>query len=169
MSPIDDLGEELARLHEDARREFQARTLAHIAEHGQSIVGVFGETREGCRYPSFAYTIGMTKNKLPEFIVFSLDHQIAQAVLNQMCDRAREIPYAAGFYDNILSGYKAALLPVRKGRADDYVVQATNLFDDVEVMQLVWPDQNGRFPWQKDYGVKLLLQPILGDWTVLPS
>lgn len=157
MSRITD-PQELRKRHQ----AFLASQLETIEKYGNSVIAVFGDPGN----PGFAYTIGMSANDppLPEFLVIGLPPKTAQSLLNELCAKAREKPLGRGYYDDVFAGYRAALVCCRAHAADEYIVQALNLFGpNINVFQLVWPDPSGRFPWDSGYDLDPVLQPILGD------
>lgn len=154
------------------------------------IVGPDQGDHENEPFPHYCYTVGLVSKGLPDLIVVGLDVRtsiavgdelIARALANNMVGQA--VPTAAGFAPfelnkellDVFKGTRAILVEVppeeaakRSLFAHDFaaaVSKAPNL------IQLVWPDGKGRFPFEEgaDPGFSEA-QPVLAYVTpTLPS
>lgn len=141
---------------------YAQRLIDTIAEHGQAIQGVF--PNEDGTGPQWAYTIGLSVEDHPEVITFSLPHEVAQTLLNDVSAMSRKEPIHVGYYDDIVKGFPVAFIEADPARLEDYVNQAKNLFgEDISILQMVWPDKAGLFPWDDGYSFGPEVQPLLGD------
>lgn len=139
--------------------DYMHKIHALVEEHGVAIQGVFGEE-------NFAYTVGLAGQGLPEFIIFGLPHEVAATLLNLVAAHAKEAPIETGIRNDILEGYPAWLLPVND--SSEYLTVAA-LYADVDSVaayQIVFPDMEGRWPWDEGsrvVGQRLLCTPPASD------
>ena len=143
--------------------EFRRRTTEHIERAGRTVVGVF-PTEDDPGVP-FAYTIGNHLKGLPELLVIGV--AVAGAgFLNVLSHRM--IAAGHGFKDGetirILGG-KMPVKLIRAGAAarEEYTVQAGAHFghDEYEVMQVLIPDKQGRFPGEDGCDEPYASVPVL--------
>jgi len=142
----------------------EQKLLDDVAEFGVHVVHV-PEDDEG---PGYSFTVGLWHSfEQPEIVVFGLDQDIAHDVLNAIADEAaEERKYLADTrHDDVLIGYPVRFLGVPKQRHDDVLGAAVWAYDgaDFPAVQLVWPDKQGRWPWEP--GVRegfAEAQPVLG-------
>ncbi len=130
-----------------------------VARNGMGIQGVIGRTEE----TSWAYTIGRVLVGLPELVVVGMP-------VRQCADLLNHVTLA---WDRVIEGEFAevvSLLPVprRVWAMTDWVAGAHRLAGErgieaeLEVMQVVWADDGGRFPWDPDSDRSLRrVQPLL--------
>ncbi len=123
--------------------------VAQIREFGWHSMNVF-QDEEG---PGFSYTTGFWVGLgVPEVILFSLDSQVAHDVLWDVyrdAKNGRQFPVgvrASGIFANVDS----FLIPVGKQHYAEYLGWSSWFYggDEFPCVQLVWPDKEGRFPWQ---------------------
>ena len=141
--------------------DYVARVRALIAQHGWTVISVADD-------PPVSYTVGLTRAfGHPELIIIGLDdHRTMQRVLNdavrEICEKGRFEPFTE--CDRIFEGYKAYVLPVDlsvHGRLN----VATALLGEGQfsALQIVWPDREGRYPFQPGCDPDVVGgQPILG-------
>ncbi|MEV4826863.1 DUF4262 domain-containing protein [Micromonospora sp. CA-248260] len=115
----------------------------------------------------FTYTVGLTAHDHPELIAAGLSPEIAHSLLNELArrvyDRAERFTHGQRIRD-LIAGYDAIiidgpptddLLPgmaiARYGRAR------------VRLQQMVWPDQQGLFPWEAGYSLDSETQPLIAS------
>jgi hypothetical protein len=123
--------------------------IHNVRKHGCHIVDV----RDGD--PPFAFSVGLFANFAhPELIIFGLRPENAQAIINDVCDRA-----AAGhkFADGDISddfladGYKVCFRDVPLTIYPDYLGTAIWFYrksGPFPCLQIIWQDRNRRFPWE---------------------
>jgi hypothetical protein len=104
-----------------------------------------------------ASTAGLTARGLPELVVLGLPADVGGALLHALAVRllAGERPADGQPLPGLLEGTPPVLLTV----SGPVPAPATDLFDDVVLRQLVWPDAGGRFPWHDGFAHE---QPLLG-------
>jgi hypothetical protein len=124
----------------------------NVRKHGCHIVGI------GDGNPPFDFSIGLYLNYgHPELIIFGLPSDNATGIINDVRNRA-----AAGekFTDGDVSddlldeGFKACFWQVPVDAYRDYLGTACWFYAPSWIafpcLQIVWSDQNGRFPWEEE-------------------
>ena len=114
----------------------------------------------------FAYTVGLTARTQPELVIAGLDPLIAQTLLNDLAARVIEqhmqLAHGQHLHD-LIAGYDAVLVD---GPVTDDLYPGTAIgrygADHVRLRQIVWPDRDGRFPWDPGYAYPPQAQPLLG-------
>lgn len=115
-----------------------------VARTGMAIRGVIGSRGE----TSWAYSIGRVLLGLPELIVVGMPSHQCGHLINHVADE----------WDRVLSGELDSFvhlvpLPERIVATTNYVRDACRLarehglLSELRVMQVVWPDRAGHFPW----------------------
>jgi hypothetical protein len=143
------------------------KVLDDVEQFGVHIVHV-PEDDEG---PGFSFTVGLWETfQQPEVLVFGLPTEIAHGLLDGLTDEVDgDRRFAAGEkHDGLLVGYPVRFLELPKARFAEFLGVAMWAYegDDFPAVQLVWPDKQGRWPW--DAGVRegfAEAQPIVGVRT----
>lgn len=134
-----------------------------IAEHGHAVVATSIELADGLLALSF--TVGLSRQGLPELIVFALEADVAQPILNTAAKRLRagQAPVdqpLSQIIDPLRVTLKSA--DMRKVREVSEALENLAGVEGVRALQLVWPDRAGLFPWDADFDEGLrTLQPLL--------
>lgn len=149
-----------------AESEYDKTLLADISRVGWYHVHV--QSEKGA--PRFAYSLGFYANYgQPEVIVFGLPVKTAQALLDIVAVRfaGAKTPYE-NFkpYDDIAEGMRIAFVPVARHHYPAYLGYARWFYKSVQsdfpVIQMVWPDRQGRLPWEPGYDKSFArFQPLL--------
>ncbi len=114
--------------------------------------------------PSFHYTVGLTARQQPEVIVYSLPYESGHGMLNAIAEQV-----LAG--DSLREGEVVSGLPLEAPEIRTFAVTrrrdplglATSRYGDaVAVRQVVFPDKDGRWPWQ-ERADRPWLTPLLFD------
>lgn len=137
-----------------------------IDEYGRAVQGIFDP--EG-KEPPYHYTVGNAEQGLPEVIVSGLCHDVGHYVVNRASREALEgtVTLVPG---TVLTGYlgsdseyDAVVCAVsdRHGASIARILYGSN----VEVVQLVYTDAAGRYPWDLEYKLAAQLQR---DWFLAP-
>ena len=120
----------------------------------------------------YTYSVGFTTTfGRPEVAIFGLQAVAARGLLGMIADQHAggvELPVDAVFVGLLENDLPCALLPVDLGEHGDLFPDAAALLDRAgepwEVLQFVWPDRNGRFPWDEGYDQRLrVAQPVVGS------
>ena len=102
----------------------------------------------------FAYTIGLWHSfRRPEVVMFGLEGGGMGHWLNACVDRGRDHgwPAEGEEFAGVLDGFAVQLRPVHVSWHDALFGAAWRFYRGVTVpvLQLVWPDSNGVWPWQE--------------------
>ena len=117
-----------------------------IATHGWGVLGIAGEQ------DPFSYTIGLHDTfQHPELLLSGMERELSGSVLNSAGAAIREGErFRSGdLSEAVLEGYSVALTLVP---LDFYYEEFGTLKTwregfEFTVLQCVWPDREGRFPW----------------------
>lgn len=117
-----------------------------IDKHGWIVTGVPGGA---------LYTVGMMeKFAHPEVAIHGLPPMSANAILRAA---VAALDGGSRFHPDrlqwdIAEGYPTKIVPVSPSNFVDWFGQAFSYHqDDLQMLQLVWPDREGRFPGDPDY------------------
>jgi hypothetical protein len=119
----------------------------------------------------YTYTVGFTTAfGRPEVAIFGLQAVAARGLLGLIADQHAggvELPVDAVFVGLLENDLPCALLPVDLEAHGGLFPDASALLDRAgepwQLLQFVWPDRNGRFPWDQDYDPRLrVAQPVVG-------
>ncbi len=140
----------------EALTEFEQSILDNVEQYGCHLNGVFDP--DG-RDPDFSYSTGFTSSvDQPEVIIFGLELNLMQALLNdtlELCRQGFDITENART-DALIEGYSCVfrrvlpewIVPEFWSSAIWYNCDyLSGEFD--QAVQLVWPDESNRFPWEK--------------------
>ncbi|HWM06006.1 MAG TPA: DUF4262 domain-containing protein [Actinophytocola sp.] len=137
-----------------------------VQEHGWSVVAVAEEPE----LPGWAYTVGLRHlSGGPEACMFGLRGRDMHAWLNAVGQQVRTgQPLRSGQVRlGVLDGFPVAVRPVHPSWYADLFGFALGFYREPAPMtQLIWPDRQGRFPWQRGAGERCRThQP----WLWLPK
>lgn len=155
---------------DDGERHF----LNTIKEHGWFSTRVFDH--KGTQ-PDFTYSTGFSASfDFPEIIVFGLSKDTAHSVL---WDVWRDIetnkkPPIGLKTIGIFGNADAVFLPVAKSAYPEHLGWSRWFYrgDNFDCLQLVWPDREGKFPWEQGFDNDLVTsQTDLtgGGWKSHPA
>ena len=133
-----------------ARDEHEQKVLDDVQRYGLHIVNVLDEGD----IPGFAYTVGLHHTfRHPEILVYGLPQKSAHGILNDLADnlRAGKRYVAGGTYDDLVEGYSCTFRVVPAVHYPEHLGWAFwfNETIDFPTLQLVYPDKEGRWPWQE--------------------
>ncbi len=153
-----------------SRDQYVDSLLANIERYGVALVGVLADVERGRPVAGFTYTVGLTTLGHPELITYGLRPELAATVLNVL---AREIRLGAQFRagDRVSqAGSDGPSFTAIKVLDDDDVVMVREIYGlSDHVLQLVWPDGDGRLPWADGYTLARHRQPVRGLRPVRPG
>lgn len=140
------------------------KVISDVREYGWHVVKVGGDDED----PTFAFTIGLTRNYgHPELILFGLPFDAMHTVL----DMAGAAIKSGGRFeagattDELLEDYACTFVTFPRSAYRDHLGYASWFYGDeaFAALQCVWPDRDGRYPWQAgaSAGFKAL-QPVPG-------
>lgn len=136
--------------------------LAHLRELlGQHCWVVQGVQRERRRAP-YAYTVGLAGHARPELVVTGLPYNDAADLLNRIAAQLLQAG-APGPGDLVAlpDGRRAEIVRVAEPSVHLLVAAAVN-GPEFSALQLVYADDQGRWPWDQDFRGGRGGQPVLG-------
>lgn len=145
-----------------ARDHSDQRVLDDVVRHGCHVVGVLADEKG----PAYSYSIGLFRNfGHPEILVFGLAHPLMQRIINGLKENIRGgTSFVVGNrYPDILEGFDCAFRLVSTKHYRELLGYARWFHggDDFPVVQCVWPDRQGRFPWEPSFNARFkALQPL---------
>ncbi|HEY6495010.1 MAG TPA: DUF4262 domain-containing protein [Trebonia sp.] len=140
----------------------KAARLAYVRglldEHPWVVIGV---DRERYRAP-YSYTVGLTERELPELLITGLSKGRAAEVLIAVAERVLEAGAPATGARIRLPGRRPGEV-IQVSEPGVHLGVAADLFGDrLSAVQLVYADQRGHWPWDKDFRNGRGGQPVLG-------
>ena len=142
------------------------KLLADIARVGWAVLAIT-EDDDG---PGYAFSVGLFHTLgHPEIVLMGLRPETAQRLINLMGEAIRggQRFEAGNRYEGLAEGFPLAFVAVGEQHYREYLGYARWFYhgSDFPVVQCVWPDKAGRFPWERDYDGRFLkVQPLLGAW-----
>ena len=138
--------EERCYVHRHGLEAMFGKVKGDIDRDGYSIVGVMDN-------PPYSYTVGLTQSRKHQEILIAgigglTAYHLLIALIKRIPDNG-QLPL-----DEPISEIANMPLVLKKMAPENARIanMARALYDDsFEMLQLVWPDENGRFPWQKGY------------------
>lgn len=153
------------RAPNDSLTPTERAILDEIEAAGVHVVHVGGDDGDDLEY---SFSVGLWHSfGQPEVIVFGLEAEVAEDLIQTLtdeCDAGKHF-LADSKHDGLVHGFPVRFLAVPKGHYREYLGEAVwaNEGDDFPAVQLVWPDKQGRWPWEP--GVREGFsegQPVLG-------
>jgi hypothetical protein len=141
-----------------------AEIAAQVQTHGWSVATIF-EGDEDIGVP-FAYSIGLRESfRAPEIIITGLPAASAAVLINMLGDKLRDgarLPTDAPLNDLLDGGLTCILKRIPPGAVGKLGLAYAYYRDwNFEVIQCVWPDREGRFPWEAGCATAPSDQPLL--------
>ena len=142
------------------------RTAAIIREHRVYIESILGGP---AARPPFAYTVGPFGMAHPELLVVGLCHHESGDILNEIAGR---VIAGHDFIPNetvSLPGWDHHFVTEAIPNPAEIVFAANRFYQrpdeaSVPVLQLTYPDEAGRFPWDAGYSLPAWRQPRPGSF-----
>lgn len=130
------------------RRAAEEKCLADIEAFGLHVLRIRGDDE----YPEYAYSVGLPTLGQPEVLVLGLPADVAQALINRVADLVDEgRRFADGdTVHDIADGFPVVFraVPAAQAAAHCKWIAWYHEGAPVEVLQLVYPDRAGRWPWE---------------------
>ena len=136
-----------------------------ISQHGWAVIKIAAEDNS----PPFAYSIGLHRTfHHPEIIVLGLPPDTAHQLVNDVGETVRrgEVIRAGETSDGFLEGYTCTFRRVPPSQYPAYLGRGLKYYapEAFPVLQLVYPDRQGRWPWQEGVAPEFHSnQPVLAD------
>lgn len=143
-------------------KDYIAKLDAIIEKHGYAVQSVMDN-------PSMSYTVGLTDLGLPELVMVGVPIPSMQAIINEAVARMRSTqPFAPGQLQSELANLPLRIDAVHISQVlgrlymlIGYEKRRQRQVTELKVLQLVWPDQDGRYPDDSGYAMPLSGQPLL--------
>lgn len=152
----------------DAEGDFDEKHFRLIDEHRWALLGVFDPDGDD---PRFTYSAGILEAfGAPEVISFGLSFDMLKWLCNEYGSRIREgqaMPLERDL-DGFIKDYPVRLIDVDTSRPEvfsEYLCWSHWYYGrrDFPIRQIVWPDAEGRFPWDPECAPAVIRdQPLLG-------
>jgi hypothetical protein len=150
------------------------QVAGHIDQSGWHVTGVLPDEK----MPGWAYSVGLWHTyRHPEICVFGLppNRYGLINVVGDLISRGRRLAAGQALTD-VIAGFGLQVRLVREPWSEMFAQgQSFYRSPSLEVLQLIWPDPDGRFPWELDFAERFReLQPHLwlhpddhppGPWT----
>jgi hypothetical protein len=124
-----------------------------IARYGWAVISVFPDADSTDKInDAFAYTVGNSAAGLPELLVVGMFGDDAKWLLNALSNKMRErgAPFSNSERIELGGKHPITLVLADQGVKDRYTIQVGQfLKHDYDVMQIIVPDKDGRFPWDQ--------------------
>lgn len=139
------------------------KVISDVGDHGWH-VALIPEDDEG---PGFAFRVGLHENfEHPEVIIFGLAIESMHAIINLIGEEVRKgRRFAAGeAASGIIEAFDVRFREVAPEHYAEFLGTASWYYKgkDYPALQCIWPDRQGRFPWDDDFPHSLRArQPIL--------
>jgi hypothetical protein len=143
----------------------EQQVLDNIENFGYNVMHVSESIKSQVEEPGYSYSVGLFKRfQLPEIIIIGLDQSLRHTLIDNI-----SIDYEEGnalevgaFNAGIVEVFGCLVVPVEPQHYRDYLGWARWFYkgDDFPVLQVIYPDLLGLFPWDKDFS-RHIKQPIL--------
>lgn len=147
------------------------KLLADIGSHGWHLVGI----SEDDDSPAYVFSVGLFHTLgQPEICIFGLsDTAVMGQIINGIGDLMREGQRFDDWHssEDVLDGYQCIFRAVNEAHYHEYFGYARWFYQGNEfpMLQCVWPDRSGSFPWDSDFNPQMLLsQPVLATVSAWP-
>lgn len=142
----------------EARNAHVGELWRLVKRHGWAVQHVLAS---GAGEVDYAYTVGLTGRGLPELVIFGLGHDAARSVLNAVAGRlvAGEQVEAPARLRGVVKGYDVTVMTVTDFQLLPLAFKVAGV-PSIRALQIVWPDGQGRWPWEPGSGVATM--PLLG-------
>lgn len=148
---------------------FLARQAEVIDRVGWLVLHVFPEADDPPDVAAFAYTVGLSARGHPELLATGLPPQAGHGLLNELAGRvhADARRFQHGELVSNPAGDQAVVIIDAQPSGEIFPALAFKRYGParVRVQQVLWPDEQGRFPGERGYAVERFPQPLLGTPT----
>jgi hypothetical protein len=159
----------------DFSMEHRDKIAWMIETNGWAIEPVLPDPSTTPPTAGYAYTIGLaTTFGFADVVVFGLTPVASRGLLGEVVGllRGGVVPPVGALFVGLLDNdLRSALLPVPPENWGQLFGTAHNWYgtDELEIVQLVWPDRNGWLPWESGFDHKLVYaQPVIGTFVDEP-
>ena len=145
------------------------KILSDVRTHGCHVVQILADESG----PGYAFSVGLYLSYgQAELAIFGLDRRDATNVINEVRARAAtgRISVAGDVCNDLLVDRRLCFTRVPGSAYRPYFGTALWFYGTTRrpfpILQMVWPDGEGRFPWENGYDVSLKrYQPVLQSFS----
>ena len=148
------------------------QTIERIKKNGWTGIGIGADTESTPPFPSYTYSVGLTSTyEHPELVIFGVPFEIAMGILGDAAKRVRDgtlVCTDGGSDDRLVQGFPVVFRTVPADAIREHLRIADVLEHDapLSALQIIWPDPNGKFPWENGADPHYaLMQPLLFQTT----
>lgn len=134
-------------------RQLDLRIEAQIRSQGYGLVSIDSDGQT----PPFCYTSGLSRQGVPDLIVFGLKQTLASQLITAAVSRhVPAWPYSRLALEDVLGNYQFEMRPVEMERAHGQFMLHAARHDQrsarqsVGAVQIFWPDSLGALPFDPD-------------------
>ena len=147
-------------------------TIAKVEKYGWMVMNIKEEPGK----MGWSYTIGLFETyQHPEVVIFGLKPESRHLILNWIGKNIKQgNPFTQDReHDWVLDNYKCWSKPVQKRWYRDLLGYARWFYrterdvNNFPCVQAIWPDKEGRYPWEPEYGHGT--QPLLFEEDLVPA
>lgn len=149
--------DEVVEEHDDAVLAVRDLIEKNIREYGWHGFHVFDT------HPKFSYTIGLTEKEQPELIIFGLSGVPAHVIMGDLIKiMGSGLPVDTKI--ERVANMPLVLKRCNPKKVAEYACWIDDSYMVYDVLQIVWPDPSGYFPWDDEWDHKFdAAQPQLWD------
>ena len=133
------------------------KLLSDVETVGWHVVKIMGDESG----PAYCFSVGLYYTfGHPEILIMGLSHPVAHEFINLAATQiaSGKVFQASERTDDLAEGFPCTFIPVPVAHYEEYLGYAIWFYRKVKqpfpTLQLVWPDKQGRFPWERDYDKK---------------
>ncbi len=137
-----------------AEDDSDRKLLSDVAQHGWHVPHVLADESG----PSFTFSVGFyLKFGHPEILVMGLSQPVAHKLINLIgCHlMAGRVFRPRERIEDLADGFACSVIPIAIEHYQEYLGYCIWFYRSLEqpfpALQLIWPDKQGRFPWEGNY------------------
>jgi hypothetical protein len=153
-----------------AADEHDRKLLSDVARHGWHVLHVFDPESD----LTYSFSVGLyLKFGHPEILVMGLSEEVSRDLINTTAEHIAggRVFLAGTRTDDLVEGFACGFTPILVDHYEQYLGYGIWFYRSLKqpfpAIQLVWPDKQGRFPWEENYDKNFLRLQHLLD-TVSP-
>ena len=147
---------------DDWTDDFLKKIEHHIEHDGRAVISIMGTPGHPEEYP-FAYSVGHAEKGNPELMLTSLGGDTATYLVNAAAGMLKKIGWSAPDGGTVwLERVQIRFISAPGFEQEARVARRRAEDKDTEIrfIQVLWPDEKGRFPDEEDYDHVNFPQPI---------
>jgi hypothetical protein len=141
------------------------KLLSDVAQYGWHIPHIFADETGPC----YSFSVGFyLKFGHPEILVMGLSQPVAHKFINLIGGHLMtgRVFHPRERTDVLAQGFECCFIPIATEHYQEYLGYDIWFYRSLKqpfpALQLVWPDKQGRFPWESDYDQRFFsLQKLL--------